>query len=77
MYSNFRKYATPPDEKRCTITETSFLCSLGIFLVLVLLKSFKFGSLLMSQKKWLSDWQKITHICQFCCENFLGVAYLR
>ena len=31
-YSNFRKYATPPDEKRCIITEKSFLWSLGIFL---------------------------------------------
>ena len=31
LYSNFRKYATPPDEKRCRITEKSFLCSLGIF----------------------------------------------
>ena len=39
-YSNFRKYATPPDEKRCIIMEKSFLCTLGIFLVLVLLKSF-------------------------------------
>ena len=47
------------------------------FLVLVLLKSFKFGSLLVSQKKLFFDWQKITNICQFCCENFLGVAYLR
>ena len=77
MYSNFRKYATPLDEKRCIITEKPFLCSLGIFLVLVLPKSFKFGSLLMFQKKWLSDWEKKPHICQFCCENFLGVAYLR
>ena len=47
------------------------------FSVFVLLKSFKFGSLLMSQKILLPDWQKITQICQFCCENFLGVAYLR
>jgi len=31
LYSNFRKYATPPDEKRCIIMEKSFLCSLGIF----------------------------------------------
>ena len=30
-YSNFRKYAKPPDEKRCIIMEKSFLCSLGIF----------------------------------------------
>ena len=30
LYSNFRKYATPPDEKRCIITEKTFLCSLGI-----------------------------------------------
>ena len=29
------------------------------------------------QKKWYSDWQKITHICQFCCKIFFGVAYLR
>ena len=31
VYSNFRKYATPPDEKRCIIMENSFLSSLGIF----------------------------------------------
>ena len=31
QYSNFRKYATPPDEKRCIIMEKSFLCSLEIF----------------------------------------------
>ena len=32
-------------------------------------KSFSFESLLMSKKKWLSDWQRITHICKFsrCC----------
>ena len=58
VYSNFRKYAAPPDEKRCIITEKPFSCSLGIFLVLVLPKYFKFGSLLMSQKKCMSDWQK-------------------
>ena len=40
------------------------------FLVFVLLKSFKFGSLLMSRKKRLFDLQKLTHICQFCGRNF-------
>ena len=43
MYSNFCKYATPPDEKRCIIMEKSFLCSLGFFLVLDLLNFFIWG----------------------------------
>ena len=76
MYSNFRKYATPPDEKRCIIMEKSFLCSLGFFLGLICL-IFLFGEFTDVPKKWLSGWQRITHICQFCCENFFGVAYLR
>ena len=31
VYSNFRNYATPPDEKRCIFTEKLFSCSLGFF----------------------------------------------
>ena len=30
-FSNFRKYATPPNEKRCIIMEKLFSCSLGFF----------------------------------------------
>ena len=50
-----------------------FLWFLVFLLVFFLLKIFKFGSVLMSDKNWHSNRQKITHICQFCCEIFLGV----
>ena len=61
LYSNFRDYATPLDEKCCIIMIKNSCVLWEKKFVLVFLQSCKFGGLLMSQKNGILN-SKERHI---------------